>query len=315
MRKRLHRPIRQDDTAKRSGDDNYWNDNNYWNDDPWEMRQEKNPEIQHEQKPLTEKDESTENIKTNQEDTEYCLNNGETVYGNYSDEIINGFNNLYDSILCKELITTDVWSFQSYLNGESVVGNYLAHYIQELPGVPEGYNSPATFALSGVQPTYDAARLYANCWGNCYTTTASRVNKAYEDLFGFTPIDYTQNENGTFTSMDYRISSSQGGVPNFGYGVGGALAYGGEGVLVDNAGVWSGELRPGAALQIWHSTDEENLTQFGGHSQIFLNYTYDEDGIIDGIDVYDNSGTIEHRSRETNEGFENIRGANLLDTP
>lgn len=132
-------------------------------------------------------------------------------------------------------------------------------------------------------------------------------------LYGTTPIDYTQNANGTFTSTDYRIASTQEGVPNFGYGVGGALAHGGEGDLVDNDGVWNGDLKPGAAIQVWHSTNEANITEGGGHSQIFLNYTYDASGEINGLEVFDNSGEVETLSRAIYEENETIKAANLRD--
>lgn len=242
------------------------------------------------------------------------LNNGETVNGPYSNETIDGFNSTYDNATANGAeITTDIWNFQSYQNGESVVGNYLANSIQNLPDAPAGYQTPDPFLLSGVQPTYDAARQYANCGGNCYTTSAARINQAYETLYGVTPIDYTQNANGTFTSADYRTASTQSGASNFGYGVGGALANGGEGVLVNNTGVWSGQLKPGAALQVWNTSDVERAGLVGGHSQIFLSYRYDVNGVIDGLNVFDNSGTVETLNRSWYETSRIIMAGNLLD--
>lgn len=164
-----------------------------------------------------------------------------------------------------------------------------------------------------MQPTYDAATQYANPGGNCYSASAARINKGFEDLYGVTPIDYTPNGDGQFTSPDYRTASSQAGAANFGYGVGGALANGGEGTTVDNAGVWAGDLNPGAPLQIWHSTDSDNLMSNGGHSQIFISYERDDNGEITGLRVYDNSGEIEILSREDYEANETIMGANLVD--
>ncbi len=244
----------------------------------------------------------------------WTLNNGEVVYGMYTQAYIDEFNRKYDQATANGAdITTDIGNFAAYQRGESVVGNYVAHYIQNLPDAPSDYQTPATFALSGVMPTYNAAQQYADPWGNCYSTTASRVNKGYEDLYDTTPIDYTQNTNGTFTSTDYRIASSQAGVPNFGYGVGGALAHGGEAALVTDSDVWSGNLKPGAALQIWHSTDQDNITQGGGHSQIFIRYTYDANEAIDGMEVFDNSGAIETISRSDYEGSKTVRAGNLLD--
>lgn len=260
-----------------------------------------------------------EPVKTDETDcdeTEYTLHNGEVICGTYEQSVIDGFNNMYDAIVNKDLVTTEVWNFADYLSGETPVGNYLVKYIQELPEAPEGYDVPETFALSGVKPTYDNARLYKDCGGNCYSTSASRINKAYEDLYAITsPIDYTQNNDKykTFTSADYKTASTQKGAQNYGYGVGGALANGGEGTLVDNDRVWAGDLRPGAALQIWHTKDISKLGKeiIGGHSQIFLNYTYDENGVIDGMEVFDNSGTIIPLKKAYFEKYEYIRAANL----
>ena len=243
------------------------------------------------------------------------LANGENLEpGSQAQSSIDEFNTLYQNATANGAeIGTDVWNFQNYLDGETVVGNYLAHYIQELPEVPADYDDPATFALSGVQPTYDAAREYRDPGGNCYSTSSSRINKAYEDLYGVTPIDYTQNANGTFTTEDYKTASSQSGASNFGYGVGGALANGGEADLVTNEEVWAGELKPGAALQIWHSTDTTDLTSGGGHSQIFISYVRNNQGEITGLNVYDNSGEIEVLDREWYEANETILAGNLRD--
>ena len=242
------------------------------------------------------------------------LHNGEKVPEGATEEQVQGFNDRYDRATANGAeIPQAVWNFDAYLRGESVVGNYVANYIQQLPERPADYVWPATFELSGVQPTYDAARLYKNCMGNCYSTSASRVNKGYEDLYGFTPIDYSSNSDGLFLSQDYKTASTQSGASNYGYGVGGALANGGEGTLVDNEGVWNGELKPGAALQIWHSTDPDNFVG-SGHSQLFLGYIYDETtGEITGISVYDNSGAVETMSKEYGQANETILGANLND--
>lgn len=242
------------------------------------------------------------------------LANGETIEeGVHPQETIDRFNSLYERAVANgHTVTSDVWSFQNHLDGESMVGNYVANYIQNLDDAPADYQVPATFALSGVQPTYDAATEYRNPRGNCYSTSAARINKGYEDMFGETPIDYSQNARGEFTTADYQTASTQSGCENFGYGVGGALANGGEGATVDNEGVWAGELKPGAALQIWYTNDPEMIGRTSGHSQIFIDYQY-EDGEISGLQVYDNSGALEILSRSVYENNRIILAGNLID--
>jgi len=98
-----------------------------------------------------------------------------------------------------------------------------------------------------------------------------------------------------------------------GYGAGGPFARRGLGDVINNQGVWTGDLQKGAILQIWHSTNPSDLYSNGGHSQIFRNYLFDKSGNITGIQVTDNSGGIETLKRSDYEHTETILGVNLKD--
>lgn len=189
----------------------------------------------------------------------------------------------------------------------------MCSYIQKLPNAPSGYRWPSTFSWDGVIPTYKNATKYSNCGGNCYTTSAARINKAYLDLYGVTPVDYSRNAAGGISTEDYKTASTQVGCKNLVYGFGGALELGGEGRLVEDAGVWSGQLKPGAAIQIWHSRDLTKLTNNGGHSQIFLNYTYEKNGDIKGMNIFDNAAGPRERIKSEDQIRETIKGTNLND--
>ena len=218
------------------------------------------------------------------------LSNGETVYGPYDGGYIDEFNTQFNKVENKQLVTNEIYNFDSYKKGESIVGNYLAKYIQKLKPNPDGYIPYPNSGKEGVKPTKEAATEMDKPGSNCYVVTAARVNKAYCDLYGVTPIDFTENADGTYTSESYKTSSAQSGQQNYEFAVGGALFNQNLGTLVNSDGVWSGELKKGAVIQYWRSTDPDNLISNGGHSQVFLNYTYDENGRINGMVLFDNSG-------------------------
>ncbi|OWW25814.1 hypothetical protein B4Q04_09480 [Zobellia sp. OII3] len=81
-----------------------------------------------------------------------------------------------------------------------------------------------------------------------------------------------------------------------GKGNAGALAYAGMGTLVDSTGIWGGELRPGAPMQVWRykedyeqvvkGTDVKKLDPYG-HSFIFIDYVRDENNKIVGLKIAD----------------------------
>ncbi len=167
-----------------------------------------------------------------------------------------------------------------------------------------------------VKKTYEAANLYADCYGVCYATTATRVNKAYKTESGYNVFNLNpSSKNPDFTLMSTGAVSN-GAEDFYGYGVGGALLRHGLGTAVDDVGVWGGKLQEGALLQVWHSTDPNNLYVNGGHSQIFRKYTYGATGRISGLVVFDNSGdATEVLYREFYEGRETIKAVNLKDIP
>lgn len=191
------------------------------------------------------------------------------------------------------------------------VGLVLKGFLDDLPDAPPGYNAPNWNTTNSKEITLsqNQALLYDNCEGVCYATTESRANHAFGLLGGSDVVDLTvSNKN-----IDHRIASSQGGSdPFMGYGAGGPFARAGLGVPVDDNGVWAGNLQTGALLQIWNSTDQNNLMQNGGHSVIFRNYSYDNNGNINGIEYSDYHGDSTTRSQSYFQS-KTVLGVNLVD--
>ena len=68
-----------------------------------------------------------------------------------------------------------------------------------------------------------------------------------------------------------------------GKGNAGAIAYAGMGTLVDTSGIWGGQLRPGALMQVWRFKEDYEQVVRGadvkkldpyGHSFIFISYVH-----------------------------------------
>jgi len=193
---------------------------------------------------------------------------------------------------------------------ETRVGIRLISNIEGLPQAPAGYNAPPMWTNPG--QSWAVANQYQNCLGMCYAVSMARVNQAYADEGANNAI---RLNTGT---ADYRISGTiLYNIPNQyrGYGVGGALANNGYGTLVDNTGVWAGQLQKGAALQYWNSYDTyqaANQANFanGGHSIIFDRYSFDNSGNINGFYYTDYHGTGGFIPSNTSRL---ILGANLID--
>ena len=81
-----------------------------------------------------------------------------------------------------------------------------------------------------------------------------------------------------------------------GKGNAGAIAYAGMGTLVDTSEIWSGELRPGALMQVWRfkkdyeavvrGTNVKELDPYG-HSFIFIRYVRNKANAIVGLQIAD----------------------------
>ena len=78
-----------------------------------------------------------------------------------------------------------------------------------------------------------------------------------------------------------------------GMGAPGAMVYAGLGEFVDEDAIWTGELDPGAVIQVWRLADDADTVKAGnapdsyGHSFIFLRYVRSQDGTIEGIEIAD----------------------------
>jgi|GEM_PF-695202 len=200
---------------------------------------------------------------------------------------------------------------------DSRVGIELIGNIDGLGNTPPGFDpiswnttNPSEIELSQIQ-----ANLYNNCEGVCYATTESRAQQAYIDQSGSGVVNLSvSNKN-----IDHKIASSQLGTnsPFLGYGAGGPFAKNGVGLIVDNKGVWSGQLQKGALLQVWNSTSVNinTLIQSGGHSIIFRNYLFDNNGNIVDFEYTDYHGGV-RRFKENYHVPSNqttIMGVNLKD--
>lgn len=145
--------------------------------------------------------------------------------------------------------------------------------------------------------------------GHCLAVNKNRFKEAYEDVYGhpfyrdlldsiatkqLTPHQVFDNLFASASKPDKEWRS----LPRKyrAKGNAGALAVAGLGDLIDTEGIWSGELRPGALVQVWRlRKDYEKVRQGAhisdfdpyGHSFIFLNYELDENGVIQGLRIAD----------------------------
>ena len=196
--------------------------------------------------------------------------------------------------------------------GSSKVGFRLISNIDALPKAPPGYNPPQwnTTNVQEITLNHQQANQYNDCEGVCYATTESRAQQAYIDERGSGVVDLTVSKN----NVDHRIAATYGtNDPYMGYGAGGPFARHGFGQTVDDTGVWAGELKAGALLQLWHSTNQNNLYENGGHSVIFRNYVYNDNGDITAICYTDYHGDFSYWQRSDYFGTETIVGVNLTD--
>lgn len=214
---------------------------------------------------------------------------------------------------------SDSGTRQEQVTFETQVGIQLIANIEGLPDTPLEYSSPPTWSNPG--QSMNVANQYLDCGGMCFAVSMARVDQAYQDAHNESPLNTTN-----FTSMDYNISGSGSvninTIPDqvLGYGVGGALANNNRGNTFNDADFWNGEAQIGAALQYWFNqasiqavqTDLLNSNGASGHSLIFNNYTYDNNGDIDGFSYYDFHG-LHTVTRASWTAARITVGANLID--
>jgi len=199
--------------------------------------------------------------------------------------------------------------------GSSAVGFKLIENVDALPHAPQGYSPPNwdTTSASEIALSQQQANQYANCGGVCYATTESRAQQAYIDLTGSGVVNLTVSKN----NVDHRIAATYGTNDSYmGYGAGGPFVLHGHGEIINHAQVWSGRLKRGALLQRWNSTDQNNLYANGGHSVIFRNYLYNNNGNITGLEFTDYHGGVNGLSGQpwsSADTTHTIQGVNLLD--
>lgn len=145
--------------------------------------------------------------------------------------------------------------------------------------------------------------------GHCLTVNKGRFVQAYKEVHGHLP--YRDLPKGMATSVYtskqvfnllYATASDihEGwrSLPEEyrGKGNAGALVYAGMGSLVDTNGIWSGQLKPGALMQVWRFKEDYEQVVQGvdvkkldpyGHSFIFISYMRDENNTITGLQIAD----------------------------
>ena len=145
--------------------------------------------------------------------------------------------------------------------------------------------------------------------GHCLTVSKNRFDEAYKQIYGHTFYEdlprsmaskfYTPKQ--VFNLLYVSASDTRAGWRSLpeeyrGKGNAGAIAYAGMGDLVDTSGIWSGQLRPGALLQVWRFKDDFEKVVQGvnvkkldpyGHSFIFISYVRNEKNEIIGLKIAD----------------------------
>ncbi|WP_242094538.1 hypothetical protein [Aestuariivivens sediminicola] len=167
--------------------------------------------------------------------------------------------------------------------------------------------------------------------GHCLRVSKRRFDRAYREVYGHsvyrdlperiaTPY-YTPKE--VFDFLYYSASGTHIGWQSLpieyrGRGNAGAIVYAGMGTLVDSLGIWGGQLRPGAMLQVWRYRSDYELVVQGtndkdfdpyGHSFIFMGYVRDENNAIKGLRIAD-QGFQSYRPLNPND-YEVWWGVNL----
>lgn len=190
-------------------------------------------------------------------------------------------------------------------NGESkILSNELT---QEELGMPEYLMPESPVAKKIVENYLNSKNKQPG--GHCLTVSKNRFEKAYKDVYSHSVYEDLPDTIATpyFTpkeAFNYLYVSASGPYEGWrslpmvyrGKGNAGAIAYAGMGTLVDSTGIWSGELRPGAMMQVWKHKDDYEKVVIGinnkdfdpfGHSFIFMGYVRDDKNEIIGIRIAD----------------------------
>jgi hypothetical protein len=151
--------------------------------------------------------------------------------------------------------------------------------------------------------------------GACYETSYARVKQAGKQVGVTIPALYGSNFGRLWGSLI--ASSAYADLPEEyrGKGAAGAMAYGGYGTLVDQTGIWAGNLKPGAVIQVWKYMSYYELVRDGeqpppntGHSFVFLHYVR-SGSMITGMVIGDQGTQTGEVLTSTSWGF--WVGANL----
>lgn len=146
--------------------------------------------------------------------------------------------------------------------------------------------------------------------GHCLAVSKGRFEKAYKQVYGHSPYqDLPERMASKLHSpkqvFDLLYASASDTDKDWkslpetyrGKGNAGAIAYAGMGTLIDSTGIWGGQLKPGALMQVWRykedyeqvvkGTDVKKLDPYG-HSFIFIDYVRDtNNNAIVGLKIAD----------------------------
>ncbi len=145
--------------------------------------------------------------------------------------------------------------------------------------------------------------------GHCLSVSKGRFEQAYKEVHGHPVYQDLPDSMATkkftakqvFNLLYVSASETEQGWRSLperyrGKGNAGAIAYAGMGTLVDAIGVWGGQLRPGALMQVWRFKDDYEQVVQGvdvkeldpyGHSFIFIGYVRNEKNEITGLEIAD----------------------------
>ena len=145
--------------------------------------------------------------------------------------------------------------------------------------------------------------------GHCLSVSKVRFEQAYKEVHGHSLYQDLPDSMATksfttkqvFNLLYTSASDTDQGWKSLpeayrGKGNAGAIAYAGMGTLIDTSGIWSGQLRPGALMQVWRFKEDYEKVVQGvdvkkldpyGHSFIFISYVRNEKNEIIGLKIAD----------------------------